>query len=118
MKQKINRGQLTGLYYIFWISFFSNFPNRISHIYNYVDGFGANGSGLVANYDTQTKTIDKDTDNFKYEAIYNLVNRLQLLCIPGLGKITLVMNKITGFTVKIQNVVRYINYNNEILTYC
>ena len=46
-------------------------------------------------------------DNFKYEAINDLVNRLQLLCIPGLGKITLAMNKITGFTVKIQNVVRY-----------
>ena len=85
---------------------FSDFPNKSSHVYNYVDCFGAHGSGL-ATYETQSKTINKDIENYKYEAINNIVNRLHLLYIPGLDKVTFVMNKIAGFTVKIQNVVKY-----------
>lgn len=70
----------------FLILFYSHFPNRLSHIYNYVDCFGTNVSGL-ATFDIMTHTMKKDAANFKYEAINNLVNRLQLLCIPGLDKL-------------------------------
>nr|CAH0108887.1 unnamed protein product [Daphnia galeata] len=85
----------------------SDFPNKSSHVYNYVDCYGAHGSGL-ATYETQSKTINKGIDNYKYEAINNIVNRLHLLYIPGLDKVTFVMNKIAGFTVKIQNVLKFL----------
>ena len=61
--------------------FYSEFPDRLTHIVNYVDCYGANGSGL-ATYENMRFTLAKDAKNYKYEPINDLVNRLQLIHLP------------------------------------
>ena len=84
----------------------SSFPHRLSHIINYVDCFGANGSGL-ANYNEMPYTIRKSAENYNYQSIDDLVNRLQVIFLPGHDKVTFIMNRISGLTCKVQNLVSY-----------
>ena len=85
---------------------FSSFPHRLSHIINYVDCFGANGSGFT-NYDDMPYTIRKSAENYNYQSIDDLVNRLQVIFLPGNDKVTFIMNRISGLTCKVQNLVSY-----------
>jgi hypothetical protein len=75
-----------------------------------VDFFGANGSAL-ATYDAMFHSVNKDKENFKLEPLCDLLDRIQMMYVPMLGdKVTLVMFKISGFTVKISNVVIFFYY--------
>jgi hypothetical protein len=72
-----------------------------------VDFFGANGSAL-ATYDAMFHSVNKDKENFKLEPLCDLLDRIQMMYVPMLGdKVTLVMFKISGFIVKIWNVVLF-----------
>lgn len=73
---------------------------RLSHIVKNVDCFGANGSGLT-NYDDMPYTITKSAENYKYQSIEDLVNRLQVITLPGHDKVTFIMNRISGLTCKV-----------------
>jgi hypothetical protein len=75
-----------------------------------VDFFGAKGSTL-ATYDAMFHAVNKDKENFKLESLCDLLDRIQMMYVPMLGdKVTLVMFKISGFTVKISNVVIFFYY--------
>ena len=52
-------------------------------------------------------TIMKSAENYKYQAIYDLVNRLQVVSLSGYDKVTFIMNRISGLTCKVQNLVSY-----------
>ena len=80
--------------FIFFFFVISSFLHMLSHIVNYVDCFGANGSGL-ANYDDMPFTTRKSAENYKYQAIDDLVNRLQVISLPGHDKVTFIMNRIS-----------------------
>jgi hypothetical protein len=75
-----------------------------------VDFFGAKGSAL-ATFDDMFHAVNKDKENFKLEPLCDLLDRIQMMYVPMLGdKVTLVMFKISGFTVKISNVVIFFYY--------
>jgi hypothetical protein len=85
----------------------SSFPHRLSHISNHVDCFGAHKSGLTN--DDMPFTTRKSAENYKYQAIDDLVNRLQVISLPRHDKVTFIMYRISGLTCKVQNLLKLIS---------
>nr|CAH0098278.1 unnamed protein product [Daphnia galeata] len=85
-------------------------PLKLSHLVNYIDCFGANGSGL-ANYNDIPYAITKSAENYKYQAIDDFVNRLHVVSLPGYNNVTFIMNRISGLTSKVQNLKFYTDEN-------